>query len=496
MARTTYDVAVIGAGPAGIAAALETAAGGASTLLIDAGDTPGGHFYKHPPDTFSGSWPRAERRHRQELDACIRQLADERVDVRQNTSVWGIFAGEETTFGPGRYAAEHVESDAFSLYLTRDEAGPDAVEARVLILAPGVYDRPLPFPGWTLPGVMTPGAVQMMVKRQGILPGHRVLVAGTGPLQMAVAASLVDAGAEVIALLDTCAAGAGFAGLPSAMWGQWERMGEVAGYTLSLLRGRVPVRFGHAVWRALGDPETGVEGVVIGRVDGDGRPIAGTERQVACDTICVAYGFVPAVALTQHLGCQHDYDSSLHAYVPRHDETMATTVPGVFVAGDVTGVGGKPLAGLQGRVAGISALEQLERLAPGAAARRRQRLQPGIRREERFAGLLWSRFRVKEGLLDLATDDTLICRCENVTVGDLLGSIEDGAADLFGIKLRTRLGMGVCQGRYCALNGALLLGRETGHPVSELSMASVRPPILPVRTKDLSMTQSYERSEA
>jgi bacterioferritin-associated ferredoxin len=269
------------------------------------------------------------------------------------------------------------------------------------------------------------------------------------------------------------------------MWGQWGRLGESAGYLLSLLKHRVPILFRSAIFRAIGAPETGVQRVVIGRVDANGYSIRGTERSLDVDLICSAYGFAPSIALTLHLGCAHNFDPRLCTYVPCYDEQMQTDLYGVFVAGDVTGVGGQPLAELQGRVAGISALETLGAISDKEADTRRRKLQPSVKRENRFANMIWHRWQIKQGFFDLIDDDTLVCRCEGVTAGQIRQSCKDGVWNLFSAKLRTRLGMGMCQGRYCTANAAMLLAQEMNCSVTEIGLPSIRPPIVPVRLKDI-----------
>jgi NADPH-dependent 2,4-dienoyl-CoA reductase/sulfur reductase-like enzyme len=470
MTEKICDLAIIGGGPAGMAAAATAAAQGASTLLIDDSKSLGGHFYKQLPEDFENRLPTHDDKVLREFQSRALRLANSRAEVLDQARVWGIFPSTDPRF---QIYAEHQERDTVS------------IAAKTIILAPGVYDRPLPFSGWELPGVMTPGAVQIMLKKQGLLPGKRILVCGTGPLQLVIAAALVEAGADVVALLDSSGMLDGIMDMPAALGGLKSRMDDFI-YSLRILVGkRVPILFHHAIFQALGNQQTGVEGAVIGKITPEGHPISGTNRSIEADCICCGYGFIPSTALTLHLGCEHVYNSNLGAYIPRHDDNMRSSVPDVYVAGDVTGVGGKPLADLQGTVAAISALERLSILPVRQANELRAQYKHSLQREERFSDWLWSRYRIREGLLDLADEDTLICRCENVTVGELKRSIKNGSQNLYGTKLRTRLGMGSCQGRYCMMNAAIFIARQTGIPIEETGIHSIRPPLIPVRLENI-----------
>jgi len=485
MTNKTCDIAVIGGGPAGMAAAQTAASNGASVVLIDDANTLGGHFYKELPGNFSNISTRQHQHRHHELKRREQTLTESGAEIFLGTSVWGIFDESGITLNSETNQAE----TNFRLYLDHSPRDITSVEARSLILTPGVYDRPVPFPGWELPGVLTPGAVQMQIEKQGLLPGQRVLVAGSGPLQLIVAAALARHGAEVVAVLDTSSALEGFPEVLGVLGGLWSRLGEGLESLSILARHRIPLLFRHAVYRALGTPDSGVQGVIIGRVDHQGNPIPGTQRELQVDTICIAYGFIPSIAMTLHLGCEHTYDSDLQAFFPDHDEFLETSVPGIYIAGDVTGVGGKPLADLQGQLAAISTLEKLNKITYEQATNERKRLDPAVHREKRFARWLWRRYSVRPGLLKLADDGTWLCRCEAVRIGQVRESLKEGGQDLFGVKLRTRLGMGQCQGRYCVPNAALLIAAHNGRPISQLDLPSIRPPIVPVRLKDIDLAE-------
>jgi NADPH-dependent 2,4-dienoyl-CoA reductase/sulfur reductase-like enzyme len=481
MTSKTFDIAVIGGGPAGMAAAQTAASNGASVILIDDANTLGGHFYKELPANFGNTSKYLHQKKLREIKRRQQTLTQSGAEVLLNARVWGIFDEKGATLNkePCEFKTH------FSLHLDHSLSGITSIQASHLILSPGVYDRPLPFPGWELPGVLTPGAVQMQIEKQGLLPGQRVLVAGSGPLQMIVAAALARHGVEVVAMLDTCSAFEGLPKILGALGGLRSRLKEGLESIGVLARHRVLILFRHAVYRALGTRDTGVNGVVIGKVDREGHPIPGSQRELQVDTICMAYGFIPSIAITLHLGCEHRYDTDLQAFIPEHNEYLETSVPGIFVAGDITGVGGKPLADLQGQLAAITALEQLKKITGETATIIRKRLTSAVRREKRFSRWLWNRYRIRPGLLELVDDDTCLCRCEAVRIGPFRESLKNGGQDLYGVKLRTRLGMGQCQGRYCVPNAALFIAAQSGKPVSQLALPSIRPPIFPVRLKDI-----------
>ncbi|MFD0330977.1 NAD(P)/FAD-dependent oxidoreductase [Streptacidiphilus monticola] len=237
--------------------------------------------------------------------------------------------------------------------------GPDqergaTVHADGLLLATGGYETLLPFPGWTLPGVLTAGGAQAMLKGSLVLPGRNVVVAGTGPLLLPVATGLAGAGARVAALVestrprDALPHAVRLAGRPAAL-------GEAATYAARLARHRVPVLAGHTVLRAHGEER--VEAVTVAALGADGRSLPGTERRIACDTLAVSHGMRPHTDLADALGCALD---GLRVAV---DDEQRTDVPGVWAAGEATGVGGAPLAVAEGRVAGLSAAARLRGLA-------------------------------------------------------------------------------------------------------------------------------------
>ncbi|HEX6683399.1 MAG TPA: NAD(P)/FAD-dependent oxidoreductase [Candidatus Limnocylindrales bacterium] len=408
-----FDVIVIGAGPAGLSAAVAASEAGRGVLLLDAAARPGGQFWRHG----LGSMPPALRRLMARMG---------RVDYRPGSPVWFVEAG----FGV------HTPDSSFA--------------GERLVLATGAYDRVLPFPGWDLPGVVTAGGAQAMLKGQGVAVGQRVVVAGAGPFLLPVAAGLAGAGVKVAGVFE--------AGQPLRYLrhgGVWSKAAEALGFGLSLLRHRIPYRTGSLVTAAHGDGR--VEAVTVGG------------RRVECDTLAVGYGFTPQIELAVALGCETTMDSDGSLVV-------SGTVPGVFVAGEITGVGGAALAQIEGALAGLAAAGHP---APPRLLRRREALR-------RFASAMADIHRVPEP--DCA-DDVVVCRCEGVTAGTIRSAVSTlGVVDTRGTKLMARPGMGWCQGRVCGYATACLTARTLGRPVTAADLATFahRPIAQPITLADLS----------
>jgi D-hydroxyproline dehydrogenase subunit alpha len=371
------------------------------------------------------------------------------------------------------------ERDERSVVLAAEGEHARTVTVRRLLLAPGAHDRPVAFPGWTLPGVLTAGGAQTLVKTQRVLPGDRMVFAGSGPLALAFPAQLHGYGAGVALVLEAgppprsgdvarmLAAAPGNAGL----------LRDAARYRGRLLRARIPLRYRRIVVRAEGDGR--VESVTHAAVDGDWRVVAGTDETVAADALCVGYGFVPSVELPRLAGCELGYDEDRGGPVVIVDEWMHTTVPGVLAAGDGTGVDGSYVAIDEGRLAALGAALDLGRIDEAAARRRAAPVRRRLARKRAFARALRRMHRVGSGIYELADPDTVICRCEEVRRAELDEAIAT-SADPSVVKGLTRAGMGLCQARNCQRQVAAMIAARHGGSVAEIPMTTPRLPARPV----------------
>ncbi|MDW8398892.1 MAG: FAD-dependent oxidoreductase [Acetobacteraceae bacterium] len=450
------DVLVVGGGPAGLAAAIAARQAGAEVVLLDERSALGGQYFK-PLSTaqrFAG---------RGALDAQFRAgaalVAEARASgarILTGAAVWGAFAPDE---------------------IAVEIAGRTRLFApKRLVLATGAYERAVPFPGWTLPGVMTTGAGQTLVRSWRVAPGRRVLVAGNGPLNLQLANELLRAGVAVVALAEAAPAPGP---RHAAALVEMARTGpglvaRGAADLLRLLRAGVPVLHRHVVLRAEG--EGALARVVLARLSPEGRPEPGSECRFEADALCVGYGFHPSSELARALGCEQRWDPARRMLVTLRDEDCRTSIPEVFVAGDGGGLGGARVALEQGRLAGWAAAADCGHPPdPRAVSEAREALA----RHLRFQAALWRLYRAPDLSWHLAEDDTPVCRCEEVpkrAVAEAAAADADpGAA-----KRATRCGMGRCQGRYCGPLLAAAAAEAAGLPLDESFFLAPRPPAKPL----------------
>ncbi|WP_329551883.1 FAD-dependent oxidoreductase [Streptomyces sp. NBC_00696] len=440
-------LAVIGAGPAGLAATVAAAAHGVRVTLIDSAPQAGGQFYRQPaaglnarrPQALHHQWRTWERLN----DALAHHVEAGRVTHLMDHHVWLVERGLNDQSGANGRTAFTVHA-----LLGPGQESPVEVCADAVLLATGGYEKVLPFPGWTLPGVLTAGGAQAMLKGSLAVSGRTAVVAGTGPLLLPVATGLAAAGVEVAALVESTDPRA-FVRRTRALAAQPGKIAEGAQYAAQLLRHRVTLLTRHTVVEAHGDER--LEAVTVAALDTDGRVRPGTARRIACDTLAVGHGMLPHTDLAETLGCRLD-GTGVHV-----DDEQRTDVPGVWAAGETTGIGGAALSLAEGHIAGRSAAARLNGTEPepsswSPAAKSRRRLRE-------FFVALDTVYAPPAHWTDLVTDDTVVCRCEEVTGGAIREAVDGlGAGDVRTVKLLTRAGMGWCQGRMCGPAVAGLAG--------------------------------------
>lgn len=453
-------VVILGGGPAAMSAAIALAEAGVRSTLIDENALPGGQIYRRFPDPFRAVDEKA-------LGRTYRSGEKLRKNLTRWASLVEVWTGTNVL----------VVEKGPSVVWTRDSLA-GRLTADQVIVACGAYERPIPFPGWTLPGVMQAGGVQTFLKTFGVRPARRALIAGTGPLLLVVANQLHASGVEVVAVLE--------AGLPKfsmnalqKVWGEWGLLRDAFDYWWGLKKAGIPLLFNHTIFEARGKER--VEEVCYGPVDpSDWRPLKDQSRTLLVDLVVTGFGFIPNTELTVQLGCEHEYREEIGGWVPVLDDKMRTTVPGILAAGDGAGVAGALVAIEEGRVAGITAAETAGALSAAEANQRRASSQKRLKQLSEVRQVLDAMSRPRAGLCELAAPDTLVCRCEEVPVAHLDLAIAQGARDLQSVKLLTRLGMGACQGRNCDPSARMHLCRKLSLPPERLRRINPRFPARPV----------------
>jgi len=455
----TPDALIVGAGPGGLAAAAAVAEAGLDAVLVDERPKLGGQYFKQPPDeamlderALDGQF-RAGR-------ALIARVRRAGVRFIGGVRVWGAFAPDD-------------------LAATGDDARY-VLRPRRLILATGAYERAVPIPGWTLPGVMTTGAAQTLLRAHQVAPGRRVLVSGNGPLNVQVAAELLRAGVDVVALAELAPlTRSSRAGALARMLAAAPRLvGDGLSLQATLVRRHVPVLHGSAVVRVEGSGH--VEHAVVARIGRDGRPVAGSEREYEVDAVCVGFGFVPSNEIARALGCRHAYDPAQRNLVTERDDHGRTSVDGVWVVGDGAGIGGALLARIDGLVAGADVARSHGRTLPEALIRELQAAERARRRQRRFQRALWRLYEAPQPSDRLAAAETAICRCESVSRAAVEAALDGRVEHIGAVKRVTRAGMGACQGRYCGSLLAEAAARRSGLSRDELSGFAPSVPFKPV----------------
>ena len=258
-----------------------------------------------------------------------------------------------------------TETTVFSIedsqaIITTSDNQYECITYRKILITPGAYDRPVVFPGWTLPGVITAGAAQSLVKTQRVLPGARIFFAGSGPLALAFPAQLSKMGANIVGIIEAAPRpGLGKSlKIASSLRGNFDLIQDAIAYQFHLVKSRIKIGYGRIIIKANGTDK--LESITFARVDKNWNPIPGTEKTVIADTLCIGYGFFPSVELFKLLNCQMSYDENRGGTIVKLDEWGATSAPNVFGAGDGTGVWGSYVAMLNGQLAALKVVQQLD----------------------------------------------------------------------------------------------------------------------------------------
>ena len=457
--RDSYDVVVIGAGPAGLAAAANAAEAGLSTLLLDENAGPGGQVWRAIAST-----PVKERN---QLGAdywagadLVEAVRASGAEIIQRATVWSLDRHLDIGISVGGASA--------------------FVKARRVILATGALERPFPIPGWTLPGVMTAGAAQTMLKSSALVPDGRTVIAGQGPLLWLLAAQILRLGGRIDRILDTTERRNYLAALPHAFAFLTSPYFAKGFAMMREVRAKVPVVSGVSELAAAGDGQLATVSYVAG----------GRRETMAVDLLLLHQGVVPNVNLAMAAGIEHRWDDRQLCWSPVLDQNGNSSVDGIAIAGDGAGIGGAGAAVLRGRIAARAAVDAL---APAAAAKLTSiaTLQTGLNQAERGRAFLDTLFRPAQQFR-IPSGDTIVCRCEEVTATDILDAVAIGATGPNQLKAYRRTGMGPCQGRLCGLTVTELMAQARGKSPQEIGYYRLRAPVKPITLAELAAVPKTE----
>jgi len=460
--KDNYEVVIVGMGPAGAAAALELTQLGINVAVVDENTEPGGQIYRQFPADFTVTDPRlfgAKYKNAQKLIRKIRTVR-KKTTIISDTYVWGFFNNDTLSL---------IKNDKIS-----------QIRFRKMLLAEGAMERSIPFPGWTLPGIMTLGGLQKCVVQQRLLPGRRFLLAGCSPLIFQVAATLVKAGAEIAAVCDPVPPSSYLKIIPQLM-SQRRILNEVLTYFYPLIGKSVSILRPFAIEAASGDDR--VKEVSVVKLDDNWRPIPSSRRSFEVDIVGVSFGFLPLARLARLCGCSHTYDSVQKAWRPKTDKFLRSNLSDIYIAGDSSGIGGADMSSVEGQIAAVHIACYLGRIS---TAEMNKRIEPLIRKRDRiqkWAIKFNETFSPQPGLYHIVQNETVVCRCEDVTAGEIREGIEMGYKNINEIK-RTRIGMGLCQGRTCE-NIVQQLMLQKNIPIEEIGYLNLRPPLSPIQLSAL-----------
>ncbi|HVE49235.1 MAG TPA: 2Fe-2S iron-sulfur cluster-binding protein [Casimicrobiaceae bacterium] len=466
---TARDVLVLGAGPAGVAAAVEAHAQGLRVGVIDENPAPGGQVYRIAPGIASRR-VESERIHGDAMRAALDSIdAARHFDAR----VWHV---------------EHVEGH-WSVHLV-DRGHARTLRARALIVATGAQERHLPFEGWTRAGVMGLAAATVMLKVQRMLPGRDVIVAGAGPLLLFVAKTIVESGGRVAAVIDAQPLSAWFA-QAFALASRLDLALRGVDWIRTLRRHRVPWHASHIV-QSVGGESPSLNATVV-PVDRDGK--VRTDRPsitVGGDVLCCGYGLMPATDVSRLVRASHRFDATRGGWQVVVDDDQRCDRPFLYAAGDGAGVVGAACAPWQGRIAALRAALDLgcipERTYASASAAMKQKRDAA----ERFGAAMTRVANVGDGAIAAIAPATIVCQCERITRASLDAAIDDGAITLNDLRTATRCGMGPCGGRLCEDAAARLITVRTGRARAEVGQVTGRPPLRPVDLDVLAGAFDYD----
>jgi NADPH-dependent 2,4-dienoyl-CoA reductase/sulfur reductase-like enzyme len=460
MRHKTIDIVIVGGGFSGILAAKILAEHALNVLLVDENINLGGQFLRsHPNPSAPASLSRLKRFGLQSIKA----LDEKRIRIMTRAEVLGITAERELL----------IRQVGKQLFTVRPQA---------VLLATGAREKYIPFKGWTLPGIISTGAIQILLKGSGVLPSNKILIGGAGIFPYAVASEILMNNGHVIGILDQNRLAEKMAFAPG-FFHEKSKIGEGVRYLSRLIAGRTPIRFGVRIKEARG--KNSLEEVLTVKVDRNGRSLPGSEKLYSCNCLAVGYGFVANIELAQLASCRLEYDASQGGWIVGVTADLETSVDGIFAAGEITGIAGATKSITEGKLAALAMLHKLGKISRDAFIARSGALKKARRHHCRFGSYFNRLHQIPPEIIRSIADETIVCRCEDITMGEIKTAVSNGSVTPDAVKKAVRSGMGICQARTCSPMIQAVIATILGTPADQLSPLSVRTPLKAVPLKDL-----------
>lgn len=456
--KDKYNVVIVGSGFAGIAAANILAGANLDVLLIDENIHIGGQLLRKIPGKL-GEFPAYQPDHIKKIGfEFIAGLQTKKIKILNRAAVIGIYRENK-------------------ILLEVDEKEVKTISFDVILFATGGREKFIPFKGWTLPGVYSTGLVQVLMKSSGIIPAEDMVIAGSGLFLFAAAYEALRNGVKVTAVLEHTGL-FNKVKLISQLFHQLPKFVEGAKYLAKIFLSGVPVKFSRKIIEARG--KESLEEVVTARVNNNGDIFPGTEKIYKTGCLAVGYGFTANVELPQLAGCEVEYSAAKGGWVVKVNENMAATQENIFAAGEITGIGGAAKSINEGKIAAFSILNRFGKIAAGEYLSKMKSLGRERKHHLKFGEYFNLLYKLPENTMLDIPEDTIVCRCEDVTWADIKKAVQDNYQTPESLKVAVRTGMGNCQGRVCGPIIYDIISALTKEPVEKVGRFSVRPPIKPV----------------
>ena len=444
-----YDVIVIGAGPSGVSSAINCAKKGLTVLIVDLNSNTGGQIYRAPPKTYKNVSKKLEENEIQKN--LSDQIKKYKIETAYNHTVWQVSPG--------------FKVNAFN------ETSTIEWQSKSLIIATGTYEKIIPFEGWTTPGIIGLAACTVILKAHHFIPSKKIILAGNGPLLMLVAYYIIKFGGKIDAIVDTSSKIDWIKSTLSLMTNP-KNFRDGIKWVFKILLNRIPIYSNSTIEKAF-EVDGGIK-VILRNLK------TGKTKNIISETIAIGHGLIPSTDITRLLRADHIYDEQKGGWIAKVDRFLRSSVSGVYLAGDGAGISGALAASDKGLLASLALLFDKKIITQNEFDHDSHKILKKLDKYDMFAKAISKLNSTPKKLIKNIENGTVICRCEDITKGEILRAVDQGARDINQIKSWTRLGMGPCQGRTCQYSTSKIVAEYLNCEIDDLGYLAGRSPIRPV----------------